>query len=426
MVVFLSSTPSALLEIFLFLAAAEALRLRTRRFNVPPVIGELLLGMLLAPVALGGVINSVLHVPLFAVSDLLIAFSEFSVILLIFSAGLEGGISTLRSAGGYAILSAVAGNLIPFAITFIAFANPDGVFAFGGSYSVTTALLLAVAAGATSTAVVVSLIRESGLSGTRGGAFLLTTCALDDVVGLITLSAVLALVGNQLSFLVIAGTTTVTVLVWVGLLFASLLVIPRIFRLVGPEESRSLPFLILFALAAVVTYVGFSAIVGAFIAGLAVAESLAAPRARQTAEFLVLIFGALFFVVVGFQFDVRLLLDPFVLVSGLVLAAIAAGGKVVGVILPAHRRFPDVQDSVMVSVGMIPRGEIGLIVGATGIRLGLLPQTALGAIIVMAIATTAVGGVAFQRVAGRARRHHASEEGAPATGDPERPAATPR
>ncbi len=400
MVQALSGTTAALLEIFIFLAAAEALRLRVRRFQVPPVIGDLLLGMLLAPMALGGVLNGLLHYPLFQVTDLLIAFSEFSVILLIFSAGLEGGISTLRSAGSYAVLAAVAGNLLPFALTFVAFDRSLGT---------TSALLLAVASGATSTAVVVSLIREAGLSGTRGGAFLLTTCALDDVVGLIVLSTILAILGGQLSVVAVAGTATLTVLVWITLLIASIIAVPRIFRLAGHEEGRNLPFLILFGLAAVVTFVGFSAIVGAFIAGLAISESIAGPRARQTADSLLMIFGALFVVVVGFQFNVRLLLDPSVLASGLVLAGIAAGGKVVGVILPAQRRFAETSDATMIAVGMIPRGEIGLLVGAEGIQLGLLSQASLGAIIVMALLTTAIGGVAFQRVASGARARHALE-----------------
>jgi Kef-type K+ transport system membrane component KefB len=394
---------TALLEIFVFLAAAEALRFRIAGLNVPPVIGDLILGMILAPVALGGVINGLLPFPLFEVNNILIAFSEFSVILLIFSAGLEGGLSSLRTAGGFAVLAAVAGNLIPFGITYIAFA---------GWYGSSAAMLLAVAAGATSTAVVVSLIRAEGLGGTRGGSFLLATCALDDVVGLIVLSAILSIVGGQLGAVAVTGRAAVTVVIWLALLVGSVFVVPRIFRLLGPRESYNLPFLILFVLAAIVTFVGFSAIVGAFIAGLAIAESFAAEQTRKMAEFLLAIFGSLFFVVVGFEFDGRLLADPRVLVAGLILTGIAAGGKVMGVLLPAHRRFRHPGDAAMIAVGMVPRGEIGLIVGAVGISTGLLTQAGLGAILVMALLTTSIGGYVFHRIAQGARQRYAREEAA--------------
>ena len=399
-----SPTTAALLEIFIFLAAAELLRFRVRNLSVPPIIGDLLLGMLLAPVALGGILNHYLPFTVFQSSTILLAFSDFSVVLLIFSAGLEGGLSSLRTAGPYAVLAAIAGNLIPFTITFIAFA---------GWFGIPAALLLAVAAGATSTAIIVTLIRSEQLTGTRGGQFLLATCAIDDVVGLILLSTVLAVETGQLSFYVVAGTAAFTVGIWVVLLIVSVLFIPRLFRLVGPRESTNLPFLILFILAAIVTFVGFSAIVGAFIAGLAIAESVAAQRARQTSEFLLSIFGSLFFVVVGFEFDVRLLLVPSVVIAGLVLTAIAAGGKVMGVLLPAQRRFRHPADGMMIAVGMIPRGEIGLIVGAVGISLGLLTQAALGAILLMALATTAIGGLLFHRVAAGARQRYAVVDATP-------------
>jgi Kef-type K+ transport system membrane component KefB len=88
-----SPTTAALLEIFIFLAAAELLRFRVRNLSVPPIIGDLLLGMLLAPVALGGILNHYLPFTVFQSSTILLAFSDFSVVLLIFSAGLEGGLS---------------------------------------------------------------------------------------------------------------------------------------------------------------------------------------------------------------------------------------------------------------------------------------------------------------------------------------------
>ena len=83
--------------------------------------------------------------------------------------------------------------------------------------------------------------------------------------------------------------------------------------------------------AAIVTAVGFSTVVGAYIAGLAIAESVVASRTRQTLDVLVSVFGSLFFVVIGFQFDVHLLASPLVWGMAGLLAVIATGGKVLAI-----------------------------------------------------------------------------------------------
>ncbi len=407
-----SGAESALLEIFVFLAGAEAIRFRLSRVGVPQIVGEVLFGMLLAPAALGGVLNGIVGSPLFQVNDVLLGFSDFSVILLIFGAGLEGGFSALRSAGRWAVIGAVAGDLLPFAVALAVFSH---------LFSFSVALLLAVACASSSTAVVVSLIRTEQLSGSTGGRFLITTCAIDDVVGLVLLSVILSVVGGRISLVAVTGSVALDVIVWVSLLFASLLIIPRVFRALGPRETYNLPFLILFILAAIVAAVGFSTVVGAFIAGLAIADSVAAARTRQTVDTLLLVFGSLFFVVVGFQFDPRLLLDPVVLAAGGLLALIAAAGKFLAIYPAALTRFRRRVDARMIATGMIPRGEIGLIVGAIGIAYHLLNQEALGAILLMALLTTTVGAILFRRTARTARELYLSADDAgptPATAPP--------
>jgi len=378
---------AALLEIFVFLAVAEVFRLRVVSAGVPPIVGDVLAGIALAPAALGGIINAWLGYPLFQVNDVLLVFADFSVILLVFAGGLEGGVSSLRQAGWHAIAAAVAGNLVPFVLV-------TGVFATVAPLPV--ALLLGTAAGATSTAVVVALLREEHLAGSAGGRFLLGTCAFDDVVGFIILSAILSVVGGQLTVLVVAVRISIAVLVWIAILLGSILVVPRIFRLLGPTETTTLPLLVLFILAAVVAAVGFSVIVGAFIAGLAIAESSASAGVRRTAEVLIAVFGSLFFVVVGFQFDVGLFLNRNVVVGGLLLAAIAIAGKIVAVYPFVHRKFGRRLEAFMVSAGMVPRGEIGLLVGSLGLALGILDQAELGMILILCLVTTVVGGLLFR------------------------------
>ncbi len=374
-----------LLEIFILLAFAELVRSATGRAGLPQVVGEVIAGMVLGYYALGGVLNGLLGVPLFTVgNDFVLIFADFSVVLLIFAAGLQGGLAALRRSGVWAVGAAVAGDLVPFFLTFVVFSR---------FYPVSTALLLSVAAGATSTAVVASLLKTEGLANLETGQFLLTTSAVDDVVGLFLLSVVLTVLGGQFDILAISGGVLISVAAWGVLLIVSILVVPRLFRIRWVANSIDAPFVVLFGLVAVVVGLGFSALVGAFIAGLAIAESVAASRARQHVDLLLTIFGALFFVVIGSEFNVHLLLVPSVLAGAALLFGIAAAGKFLGVYVFARGRFRSDAMARAVAVGTIPRGEIGLVVGAVGLSLGLFDQALLGAIVLMSLLTTIFGSL---------------------------------
>jgi len=381
----------ALLEIFILLAVAHLFGSIVQRLGLPRVVGELLAGMVIGSYALGGILNNALGIPLFAINDFVLLFADFAVILLIFGAGLEGGLAALRTAGSWAIAAAVAGDLVPFGVTFVI---------FSAFYPVSTALLLGVAAAATSTAVVASFLQSEGIGSTAPGRFLLTTAAIDDVVALILLSVVLTLRGGTSDLLKISSGIAYTSIVWVVVLVVSVLVIPRVFRIRGVRESADAPLITLFLLVVAVGALGFSALLGAFIAGLAIAESLAAPKARENVEVLLLTFGALFFVVLGSQFNVSYLLQPKVLALAAILMGVASLGKVAGVLPFARGRFGPGPTARAIAVGLIPRGEIGLIVGAVGLSVGAFDQYLLGAILVMSMLTTVLGALLFRELKG--------------------------
>ena len=380
----------ALLEVFVFLALAELIAPLAERAHVPPVVVWIVLGMGLSNFALGGLLNQLFGAALFGTGTYVLLFADLSVILLLFAAGLESGVRSLRDSGAAAVGAAVAGDLAPFALTAVVaswFVPLD------------TALLLGVAVAPTSAAVVATLRRSEQVGETPSGRLLLNAAALDDVVALILLTVVLTIVGGHVNVLAVTGSVAESTVAWVVLLLAAVVVIPRLLRLPALRETRGMPFLFLFVLVAIVVGLGFSAVIGAFIAGMAVAESLVAERTRELTEVLLVFFGALFFVVVGAQFDVHDLLEPGLVGAGLGLAGLAIAGKLVGVYPFARRRLGSAVAARATAVGMIPRGEIGLVVGAIGLASGRFGQTELGAILLMALATTVAGSWAFRRAA---------------------------
>lgn len=406
----------ALLEVFIFLAVAELLHPLAQRAGLPTLVTDLVLGLLLSVSALGGVLNTLVGVPIFVVNSYVLIFADFSVILLLFAAGLGGGFSGLRRAGGWAVGAAVVGDLLPFVLAFAIFSRV---------YPLDSALLLGVAAAATSSAVAASLVSTGGLGGSRGGQFLVNTAALDDVVALILLSSALTVIGGQFNVLAVTGGIVELVVAWIILLLAAVLILPRLLRIPRLRDAPRMPFLFLFILVVIVVSLGFSAVIGAFIAGLAIAESLVASRTRQITDVLLLLFGSLFFVVTGAQFDVHLFLDPLVIGLALLLATVAAAGKFVAVYPFARRRLGPGPGSATVAVGMVPRGEIGLIVGSIGFTTGLLTSAMLGEILLMSLLTTIVGAWWFRRRIGTLRSAGASPSPSSALPPPMAPGSPP-
>ena len=388
----------ALLEVFIFLAVAELLHSFAEKIGLPNLVSDLLLGIVLSSFAVGGLLNGLLGVSIFTINSYVLIFADFSVVLLLFAAGLESGFGGLRRAGRNAIFAAVAGDVVPFVIAFEVFQR---------FYATDVALLMAVAAAATSSAVVASLVQTERVTGTEVGAFHINVAALDDVVALLLLSVVLTIVGGQFDILAATGSVVELVIAWVVLLLASVVIVPRLLHGRTLREVRGMPFLFLFVLVVIVIALGFSAVIGAFIAGLAVAESLVASRTREITDLLLLLFGALFFVVTGAQFDIHALLDPGLIVLALVLTAVAAVGKVAAVYPFARHRLGAVGGRA-VAVGMIPRGEIGLIVGAIGFSNGTLDQTMLGEILLMSILTTLIGAVFYRQAVSSLRTNGAA------------------
>ena len=379
-----------LLEIFLLLAVAQLIHSLTKRIGFPEIVADLLAGMVIGSYAVGGVFDTLTGTHLFEINSGLLLFADFSVVLLLFAAGLGGGFASLRAAGIWAVGMAIAGDLLSFALAFVVFRE---------FVPLDAALFIAVATAATSAVAVASVLTSADVARTPGGRLFMNASALDDVVALTMLSVVVTVLSGYTDPLRLTGSVITAVVAWIVVLLAAVVVIPRLFRLQPFRNLETLPFTVLFILIATVLALGFSPVIGAFIAGLAIAESVVANRTREMTAVLVAVFGSLFFVVVGAEFDVGLLLDLTLVGLALLLSALAIAGKMLGVYPFARRRLGNSRAGWTVALGMVPRGEIGLVVGAIGYSSGMLTQEQLGVIVLMAIITTLIGAGLFPRFA---------------------------
>ncbi|HTT74155.1 MAG TPA: cation:proton antiporter [Thermoplasmata archaeon] len=404
-----------LLEIFLFLAVAQLIHSAVRKIGFPEIVADLLAGMVIGSYAIGGVFDQATGTHLFEINAGVLLFADFSVVILLFSAGLGGGFTSLRRAGWPAVGVAIGGDLLSFGISFLVFSR---------FYPLDAALFIAVATAATSAVAAASLLKSTKVGHTPGGELFMNASAIDDVVALVMLSVVLAILSGTTDPLRLTGSVVTSVVAWIVLLLVAVVLVPRVFRLKPLREIETAPFTILFILIAVVLALGFSPVIGAFIAGLAVAESLVADRTREITAVLVAVFGSLFFIVVGAEFEIDQLLDPTLVVLAVVLTGLAIAGKLVGVFPFARRRLDPPRAAWAVAIGMVPRGEIGLIVGAIGYTTGVLTQQMLGEIVVMAILTTLIGSIAFPRFAD-ALHDSRIRNGRPAARPPQGPSAAP-
>jgi Kef-type K+ transport systems, membrane components len=379
----------AFFEVSLLIFLAEAVRSFLGKYGIPLLIGEIATGVMLSPYTLGGEVNRVLGISIFSLNPYLLFLSEFSMILLIFASGLEHGTSSLRSAGVMGFLGATTGALLPFLVTLILYWSSLGLI---------PTLVIGTAMGATSLAAVASILREMNLQG-KASNYLMAASSVDDVVDLILLSVVLASIGSAgLSTLMVVRTVAFYLVAWAIIFFVSVLIIPRLANRLGPNYVEEFPFVVLFGLTVVMTALGFSPVISAFIAGVALAESTEREEVLKISGTLLSIFGSIFFVVVGLQVNIAEISLGVVELS-LELTAVAVLFKVLGVLPFAYLGLKNWRSSIAVAVGMTPRGETGLVVASLGESLGAINQGEFSALVLMAILTTLLGATMFRRIA---------------------------
>ena len=355
------------------------------RMRVPAVLGEIVAGIIIGPSVLGWV-DPIAHM---AVADMVLLLGEIGVILLLLQVGLEMDLGEMAKVGRPALLVAVIGVAVPFAAGF-------GVAsAFGEEGKV--ALFIGAALTATSVGITARVLGDLRALSLTESRVVLGAAVADDVLGLVILTVVVKVVtegtigagvvfetlGLALGFLVVTGLLAVYV-------------IPRVFTRIDRIARSSTTvvaaaFGLTLAFSLLANEAKLAFIIGAFMAGLGIGRSTQHERIAEGLNPLGHIFIPVFFASIGINADLEAMFKPSVLALAGVLTVVAVAGKLVAGV-GAGRSGSDGRaiDRLLIGVGMIPRGEVGLIFASIGLSKGVLDDELYGALLLMILVTTLV------------------------------------
>ncbi len=365
------------------------------RLKQPAVLGELVAGMLVG----GSVLGIVPTAPGDPMGEVIRIFAEIGVVILLFEIGLETDLKEIFRVGGSATMVAVVGVLFPFLLgTLYWYWADPAVGAHPPGVTLTTvAIFVGATLTATSVGITARVLADLKRLHTPEARTIIGAAVIDDVLGLVMLAMVTGLVAG--------GTFSVPALSWtlvkaVGFLVVAVIVGnwigPRLFDSIDKLNVRGVLLVAAlcfsFLLAALAHVAGSAMIIGAFAAGIIMSSTnqfdLVLERVKPVADF----FTPVFFVSVGAAVNLQLLwpwarqFDLAVLAVGGILLLIAVIGKVVAGIAVFWKKM----NRLAVGVGMVPRGEVGLIFADIGRRQGVLSEGAFSAVLIMVIFSTLI------------------------------------
>jgi len=365
------------------------------RLGQPGIVGEILAGILIGPYALGWM----------APNQILTVLSDLGVMFLLFRVGLDIKSSDLMKVGGTAAVVAVTGVVLPFFLGW-------GILLLWGAPHL-EAIFTGAAMVATSVGITAGVLAGKGLLDERASRIILAAAVIDDVLGLLVLSLVSSMARGKVNVLELCLTAAI------ALAFTAIVarwgsrtmhrVVPRVQkRLYVSEGEFALALCLLFGLSLLAVYAGVAAIVGAFLAGMALSETVERRVVDLTSgvsELLVPFFLA----GIGLRLDLTAFASRGTILLAIVILIAAVLSKFIGCGLGAIRLGR--KDAVRVGVGMIPRGEVGMVVAQIGLGMGVIAQGVYGTIVFMSVATTLVAPPLLKWAYRGARERREPEDG---------------
>ncbi len=364
-----------LLTLFIMLAAAKVMAEIFERLRQPAVVGEILAGVLIGPSLLGWI----------GPTEITDTLAEIGVIFLLFTVGLETKPATIFRVGKRALVVAVLGVVTPF------FAGWLLMKSWGGSGI--ESLFLGTAMVATSVGITARVLSSLGVLSSLTSRIILGAAVIDDILGLMILAIVSGLAVGPVNYLSIITTALLAIgftafVVLVGAPVVNRMA-PRIENLQGSQALFVSALLLCLGISVAAAFIGVAAIVGAFLAGMTFAE-VAEERPTMhkqmsgVTEFLV----PFFLVNIGMQLKLEVFRDPAIVGFAVLVTAVAVLTKLVGCGVGAWGM--GWRQVGQVGMGMVPRGEVGIVVAQLGMGLAIISDSLYGVVLMMAVATTLI------------------------------------
>ena len=378
-----------IIAVGILLAAAKLMGELFSRIKMPIVLGELLAGMIIGPFALGAfLLHPETGESILTIGPELRTLGEIGAIVILFMAGLEMTPKEFLRGGKASFTVGTLGVVVPFFAGLLVFQ------AFG--FDALQAMMIATALTATSIAISIQVLKEFNKIKSPEARLIIAAAVVDDILAIAVLSVVTSFGGAEALDNVDLLDVTFTILKVLGFFAAILIaaifilpkvITPRIWKSTGSVEGIATASF--FGAAAIAGTLGLSPIVGAFAVGMALSASKVFEKIENFISRIGLIFAPLFFAIIGAQVDFRTVnLD--VLMLSAVVIAIAIATKLLGCGLPSILFLKNKTAGMRVGIGMISRGEVGLIVAGVGLSSGVLTGDVYTTIVLMVAVTTII------------------------------------
>jgi Kef-type K+ transport system membrane component KefB len=364
-----------LLSLFVVFVAAQVGAEIAQRVRLPGVVGEIAAGCVVGPSALGWV----------QPAEALDVLAEIGVVLLLFSVGLETRLAEMKRVGRSAVLVGVLGVIVPFVL--------GALWAHGSGYEWAQSLFVAAAFVATSAGITARVLQELGALQREESRVILGAAVIDDILAMLLLGVVTALQSGgtlnigHLALVLGEALGFVVVIALVGTRMAkrssALLDAP-----INPLSPLTIVLALCLGLAFLSTQFGLAAIIGAFLAGMIASETKQREALEHQTQPLLALMTPFFFVVTGTKVELSQLADASTLGVLALITVIAIASKLIGGFLGALALGK--RGALIVGIGMIPRGEVGVVVASLGLGAGVFTPRVYALIVAMSLLTAMI------------------------------------